>query len=70
MTVHTTNLQTQIETVDGEPTGVFRYRWRCSCGRVSKRWHTTTADSGSGGRAARLARYGGARHVAAMERAK
>lgn len=60
---HVASLQTQIQMdVDGEPTGVFRYRWRCSCGDAGKKWYS------GGGKAAESARDGGARHVAAMER--
>lgn len=35
-----------------------RYRWKCSCGDAGKQWRS----------AARSARIGGERHVAAMER--
>lgn len=71
MTTHRTDLQTQFqETTDGEATGMTRYRWRCSCGDFGKQWQTSTKESGSTAAAARRARNGGARHVAAMERGK
>jgi hypothetical protein len=70
MQTHVVDLQTQVMGADGKPTGVFRYRWRCSCGGHGKRWHTGTTESGTHASAARKARTGGARHVAAMERGK
>lgn len=68
MTAHTVDIQTQFETVGGEPTDRVRYRWRCTCKTVARRWHDSL--DGGAGEAARRARNGGARHVAAMERAK
>lgn len=65
---HAIDLQIQIESVDGDATGRFRYRWRCTCQRVAKRWHDSL--DGGAGAAAKRARTGGARHVAAMERAR
>lgn len=69
MTAHTFDTQTQIQAdASGEPTGVFRYRWRCSCGRVGP-WKSGGAKrSGLHAAAAKAARVGGERHVAAMER--
>lgn len=70
MTAHVVDLRTAIALdAAGVPTGGFRYRWRCSCGEQG-RWHATDKQSGSGDRAARRARNGGARHVAAMERGR
>lgn len=67
MRSHVVDTQTQIEMgPDGQPTGKFRYRWCCSCGDAGKRWH----QAGGAARAARRARNGGVRHVAAMERGK
>lgn len=65
---HAVDVQTQAQTDEaGNPTGMFRYRWRCSCDRVGP-WRTGTDDSGHHAAAAQSARNGGARHVAAMER--
>lgn len=67
---HVVDLHTQAQTdEDGNPTGCFRYCWRCSCG-FSGPWHTGTDDSGHHEKAARSARTGGQRHVAAMERGR
>jgi hypothetical protein len=41
------------------------YRWRCSCGRIGPWWLTKVTAKPE-----RSARNGGARHVAAMERAR
>lgn len=66
---HVVDVQTQIQTdLDGNPTGIHRYRWRCSCGVASRRWQSGTAESGSHASAARRARNGGARHARSMER--
>lgn len=65
---HVIDLQIQTESVDGEPTGRFRYRWRCSCALTGKRWQDSL--DGGAGAAAKRARVGGARHVTAMERGK
>lgn len=66
--MHKTEIQTQASADDrGEPTGVFRYRWRCSCGRVGP-WRVGGEVSGQHAKASRSARTGGERHVAAMER--
>lgn len=68
MAAHKVDVQTQAQTDDdGNPTGMFRYRWRCACHRVGP-WRTGADDSGHHAKAARSARSGGARHVAAMER--
>lgn len=68
MTTHAVDVQTNVQSdAQGGPTGVFRYRWRCSCGRCG-RWHAGSHDVGAHADAARRARNGGARHVAAMER--
>lgn len=68
MIPHTFEIKTQVQAdaATGEPTGGFRYRWACSCGRVGP-WKSGGSGSG-GGTAARRARTGGERHVAAMER--
>lgn len=69
MKAHVVDLQTQAQRDDaGNPTGMFRYRWRCSCGARGQ-WQTGSDDSGHHAESARRARNGGQRHVAAMERA-
>ena len=61
---HAVDLQTQLQAdAQGEPTGVFRYRWRCSCGDVGPWQQQRRAAI-----AARRARSGGVRHVAIAER--
>lgn len=66
--MHATILQIQIANDEhGQATAGVRYRWACSCGETGKRWHASKPD-GSGASAARSARRGGARHVAAMSR--
>lgn len=63
-----TETQLQADAATGDPTGVFRYRWKCTCGRVGP-WKSGGAKrSGQHAKAARSARVGGERHVAAMER--
>lgn len=66
---HKTEIKTQIQAdaATGEPNGVFRYRWFCTCGRVGP-WKNGDKASGQHATAARRARDGGLRHVAAMER--
>lgn len=59
--------EVQADAKTGEPTGALRYRWACSCGG-SGPWRTGGRGIGRHGRAARSARRGGERHVAAMER--
>lgn len=66
MATHKVDVQTQADDEAGNPVGVYRYRWRCSCGRIGP-WKSGASGSG-GGPAPRRARNGGARHVAAMER--
>lgn len=69
MTAHVFEIQTQIgNDADGNPTGVFRYRWRCSAGCKPGPWQEGTSQSGTHATAARRARTGGECHVAAMER--
>jgi hypothetical protein len=66
--LHIWDVQTQIQAdAAGKPTGVFRYRWRCSCGDEGT-WHNGGKRSGQHAKAARSARTGGERHVSAMER--
>jgi hypothetical protein len=69
MAVHKTEIQTQTiaSPTDVKPLGIFRYRWRCTCGRVGK-WREGSTESGSHGKASRAAGRGGDHHVAAMER--
>lgn len=67
MAAHAIAIHTQVAT-DAEPTGAVRYRWRCACGRDGA-WRTAR-HGGSPAIAARSARTGGARHVAAMERGR
>ena len=69
---HKIDIQTQgaADPATGEPVGIFRYRWQCSCGARHGPWHQGSTDSGSHAKAARRARNGGARHVAAMERSR
>lgn len=65
MTAHVVDLQTQlmVDAETGEPTGVFRYRWHCTCGDTG-RWQEKPRPTV----AARRARGGGVRHVAMAER--
>lgn len=70
MTAHVVDMQTQIQIGHGADPTAVRYRWRCSCGAVAKQWHASGSESGSTANAARRARNGGARHVAAQERGK
>lgn len=71
MIAHKTEIQTQTiaSPTDEKPLGTFRYRWRCTCGRVGK-WREGSTESGSHGKAARAAGRGGDGHVAAMERGR
>lgn len=56
-TEHKIEIRTQIGShASGEPTGLFRYRWRCSCGAGAVRWQHGTAG-------ARRSRIAGDRHV-------
>jgi len=65
---HSVDIQTQIQTnPDGDPTGIFRYRWRCSCGCNPGPWHTGTKHTHSHAEAARMAREGGADHLASQQ---
>jgi hypothetical protein len=67
---HVVEIHTQLQSdEEGNPTGCFRYRWRCSCGKHGP-WRTGTTDSGHHAAAASSARTGGTRHVAAMERGR
>lgn len=67
---HLVEIQTQAQQDDaGNPTGMFRYRWRCSCGAPPGPWCEGSDDSGHHAESARRARNGGRRHVAAMDRA-
>lgn len=69
MASRATDIQTQAQTDEaGNPTGMFRYRWRCAAGCKPGPWREGSDDSGHHAEAARSARNGGARHVAAMER--
>jgi hypothetical protein len=72
MVAHVIDIHTQHEWEgqDKKPTGRFRYRWRCSCGKAGARWYEGSAESGAHATAAHRARSGGARHVAAMERGR
>lgn len=66
--LHIFEIQTQAQTDDrGEPTGVFRYRWRCCC-KAAGPWRTGGKKIGQHGKASTSARRGGECHVAAMER--
>lgn len=67
MIAHVVDTQTQLESHadTGEPTGRFRYRWRCACGDTG-RWQRNPSSAA----AARRARDGGARHTAIAERSK
>ena len=69
MRAHKTEIQTQAaaDPKTLEPVGMFRYRWRCTCGKVGK-WREGSQESGDHGKAARAAGRGGDHHVAAMER--
>jgi hypothetical protein len=68
---HIVNIETQLQRDEvGHPTGCFRYRWRCSCGCKPGPWHSSGTDNGHHEPSVRCASTGGARHVAAMERAK
>lgn len=69
MSAHVVDVQTQMGGTLQYPSGLFRYRWRCACGKVGY-WRYGSAESGAHGAAARMARNGGARYVAAMERGK
>lgn len=71
MTAHKFEIKTQIhaDPKTGEPTGVFRYRWSCSCGKVGP-WKHGSKRSGQHAKAAHSASVGGERHVAAMERGR
>lgn len=71
MTAHKFELKTQIHSAPktGEPTGVLRYCWSCSCGSVGP-WKQGGRRRGQHAKAARSARVGGQRHVAAMERGR
>ena len=71
MKAHVIDTLTQIgmNTI-GESTAQVRYRWRCSCGAEGKRWNSSQPNGPSAGAAARRARNGGARHVAAQERGR
>lgn len=55
MTAHAITIDTLVAPVPPD-----RYRWRCSCRRVGKRWTSSI----------RRARNGGARHVAMLERGR
>lgn len=71
MMAHVVEIQTQIQQgPDGEPTGVFRYRWRCSAGCKPGPWCAASPVSGAHAKASRRARNGGMAHVRAMERGK
>ena len=59
---------TEDGVVDAHPRGQ-RYRWRCSC-RKRGGWSASEIDDRRIATAARRARNGGARHVAAMERGR
>lgn len=65
MVAHAIAIHTQVAA---DATGAMRYRWRCSCGRDGS-WRTAR-HGGSPAIAARSARNGGARHVAAMGRGR
>ena len=58
---------TSADPATREPTGFFRYRWRCSC-KAAGPWHEGSREGGTHAAASRRARSGGERHVAAMER--
>jgi hypothetical protein len=58
---HTISIDTEVHLLHGQ----FRYRWECSCG---DRGPWKTARNKGHAKAARSARNGGARHVAAMEK--
>jgi len=60
---HALDLDVDVDLQPGST--AWRYRWRCSCGRVGP-WRVAR-DRGYG-RAATSARRGGQRHVAAKER--
>jgi hypothetical protein len=66
---HRIDIKTQIalDPTTNEPVGISRYQWRCACGQSGK-WHQGSTESGTHAKAARSARNGGQRHVAAMER--
>lgn len=68
---HKIDIKTQIATdgVTTEPVGIFRYQWRCSCGK-SGPWCEGSSESGTHAAAGRRARNGGRQHVAAMERGR
>lgn len=70
--LHKADVQTevQLDAKTGEPTGVFSYRWRCSCNCRPGPWQEGDQHGGSHANAARRARNGGQRHVAAMERGR
>lgn len=67
---HVVDPRTQFATIGGALTGSVRYRWRCSCGARSRRWHSSGQHGQHAGQAARRARNGGVAHVRAMERAR
>lgn len=57
----------QCDAKTTKPTGIMRYRWVCSCGKLGP-WKTATRRSGSHAAAARAAEIGGVRHVAKATR--
>jgi hypothetical protein len=68
---HAITIETRVEDATVKTKPVLVCRWRCSCGYVGE-WKRpvvggTTRRTQS---AARRARNGGARHVAAMERGR
>ncbi len=70
MSDHIVDIQTQMQhDTSGNPTGCFRYRWRCSCGCRPGRWYTGGGDSGHHAASAANARRCGEQHVHAMHRA-
>jgi hypothetical protein len=71
VSAHAVTIKTaiQCDAKTDEPTGIMRYRWICSCGRCG-RWNQATKESGAHGQAAKSARVGGERHLAAAERAR
>jgi len=65
---HTTDVRKQFEADgDGEPTGLFRYRWECSCGECGP-WAEGSRKSGAHRRAAEDVRIDGLLHIAKVTR--
>ncbi len=63
MAAHAIAIDTQVSEWPPDAAFKFRYRWRCSCGDRGC-WNQRPSPA----IAARRARNGGSRHVAAMEK--